>query len=472
MRLVWHIIWKDVRRLRWQLALWAVVILAQYAVWHAGSPIENAGSTRGVTTAVIVLWALHLLVGWLLVPQVLEDDSLSEDRAAWRARPISAGRMMAAKVGGVLLMVAVWPSVLTLPWWLEYGFGAGMIFRAMAVNVAGMALLALVAMMIAVLAEGLARFVAWSIVLGFGMLLCGAWLAAALETANRSDINAAVLLTRAWLVCGIVVVTAAVVVPWQFLTRRPVVGRVLVGAMAAAVGLVLLYWPWSGAQVRARLGGDPLPTVTARMAAGELSLPFGGGRAMAEVSVRTEFSLTGLASGDLPMWRTADPTWRIGERRLTAAAPIQIGGRSTPVMREVGAALVRGEARAHDQKHRVAWSFLLPERVAPQLRNGEAAVSARYRGVIWRGRLGPVLPLRVGAEAARGWEQIRVHSFHAGKNIGYGSEYGSVAWWQTGPLFEPAVLVEMINASGVGGNRFRSAMLVKGPHAILDEWEW
>lgn len=468
MRLVWHIIWKDVRRLRWQLALWGVVILAQYAVWHAERPNDNAGGAKGVTTAVLALWALHLVLGWLLVPQVLADDPLLEERAAWRTRPISGGRLLTAKLGGIFAMVCLWPSLLTVPWWIEFGFGPGEMLRAVAVNMAGMALLAGLALMVAVLTEGLARFIAWSLVFVVAAMLGGLVLAVRMPVAAERDLSAAVVLTRASLAGWLTVATAGVVVSLQFLTRRTKLARGLAVGMAFVVSTIVLFWPWTAAEVEAKWGWTALPSVTARIADGTLVVPSDEKEQSTWARVTTEFEMKGVAGGDVPMWREADPTWRLGERRLGVSHPLRMEGSST--METVAADLVRGRAVRQDLRERASWEMSLPNRIGSPVRTGGAVLGARYAGSVWRGELGPSVPLRVGAWAGRGWEQVHVHSFSPEKNYGDRWEQGSVGWWQTGPLFASAAMLEMLNPDAMEQNHFRAAVLFNDRQAILDEW--
>jgi hypothetical protein len=331
-----------------------------------------------------------------------------------------------------------------------------------------MALLSLLALMVAVVAGGFARFVAWSLVLLTGAGVGWIVLAAQIPVSGEGALSAAVVLTRASLACWVMLATAAVVVPLQFLTRRTKLARGMVAAMAVIVALIVQAWPWTAAEVEAKLGGRTLPTATAKIADGTLALPSDEKQQTPWVKVTTEFDVKGLAAGDLPLWRRVDPLWRVGDRRLTVAESLRVDGRST--MQAVAANLARGQAVKRDMKDRVSWDMSIPNRVGPQVRSGGAAVSARYAGSVWRGEAGPVVPLRAGASASRGWEHIHVHTLGSGKNSGDGWDQRTVGWWQTGPLFEPAVMLEMWNASGVGGNRFRAAVLFKEGKAILDEW--
>jgi len=456
------------RRLRWLLALWGGVILAQYATWRAGAGELKVGSELGVTDGVMALWVLHLVIAWLLVPQVLHDDPLRDPSAAWQTRPIARGRLLAAKLGGAVLMLCLWPSLMTVPWWLEFGFGPGEILRAVAVNTVGMTLFTGLALMVAVITDGWGRFIAWSIVLEVGAALGWLLLAVGVLENGEGTVSAAVLMTRASLACNLALVTAAVVVPWQFLTRRTAVGRGLVIAMVVGVALIVQYWPWTMAEVGTKLGGRPAPTVTARMVEGTVALAPAQGGSATGVRVTTEFEIKGLGGGDVPNWRSADPVWRVGERRWQAAAPVWLGWE--PMMQEEAAALVRGQSMVHATRNWATWNVELSAKLWPEMRRGDAAVAARYAGSIWHGELGPVVPLRAGASGARGWQQIHVRSFTPGKTVTTdGRATGEVSWWQTVPLFESTVVLEMMNPDSMTRYRMRTAVLLNETKARLDE---
>ena len=468
MRLVWHIIWKDLRRMRWLLALWGGVILLQYAAWRAAAGELKVGSELGVTDLVIGLWVLPLVFAWLLVPQLLQDDPLRDPSAAWQTRPISGGRLLAAKVGGMVLMLCLWPSLMTVPWWLEFGFGFGEIVRAVAVNTFGMTLFTGLALMVAVITDGWARYIAWSIALEVGAALGWLLLAVGVLENGEGTVSAAVLMTRASLACSLALVTAAIVVPWQFLTRRTAVGRGLVIAMVVGVALIVQFWPWTMAEVKTKLGGRPAPTVTARIVEGTVALAPAQGGSSTGVRVTTEFELKGLGGGDVPSWGSVDPTWRVGERRLKTAAPWWLS--RSPLLVEEAAALVRGQSTVHDLRNRATWDVGLSAKLWPELSRGDAAVAARYAGSIWHGELGPVVPLREGASGARGWEQIHVRTFTPGRNVTVdGRATGGVSWWQTVPLFESTVVLEMMNPDSMTRHRMRTAILLSETKARLDE---
>ena len=481
MRLAWHIARKDFRRLRWPLALWGVVIGLQYLSWRL-MPVGD-GEASGAAKLVLALWGLHLAVGWLLVPHLIHEDPLLDDRAAWRTRPISGARLLAAKLLGAALMLWLWPSVLTVPWWIEFGFGPWEIARAVAVNMLGMAAFTGVALMVAVLTENFARFLTWSFLLavaaGVGGLLIVAEMPALMEMFAYRDgtVNAGVLITRAWLAGGVVLAAAVVVVPMQFVARRAALARSVAAAAALAVALMVWGWPWSAAQMLAMTGWKAfaLPTVSARVGEATLVVPPVADKQPARVQVMTLFDLKGLKPGDLPMWGAAEPKWRIGDNR-GPDLPVSLNHWAS--RRAVAVAVARGDTARHDSVEGAAWQITLSGQLVPSLRDGQAAFSARNHGAIWRGVPGPAVPVRAGAGAARGLTQIHVKAIGLPGRYAEDSVKRTLRWVQTAPLFAPTAILELLNQDGMARHRFTAALVTNGQRSFLDElpddnrWEY
>ena len=371
MKLTWHIVLKDLRRLRWALVLLGVLVVAQYVAWVW---VRAAGSASEVQRgAVLALWGMQVLSVWLLVPQFVHEDPLSGS-AEWRVRPISGARLLGAKGLGIFLALCVWPSVLTLPWWLELGFGAGEIGRVMAVNTLGMAALTGVALAVAVLTESFAKFIAWSLVLVAAAGMVALVMAAGLPANAAGPVPGALVLTRVALAWGIVLATAATVVPLQFLGRRPVLARGIAAGAAVLTGVVVQAWPWTEAQMLARTGlaRYALPQVSARMGPAALWMPATTGRAEATVRVTTEFVTRGLAAGDRLAWDEATAAWTIGDYR-GPALPVE-ARRSTWWVAWWDAPLAKwaqGDETRREEVGTMVWHRKFPAKVAPVLRNGD-----------------------------------------------------------------------------------------------------
>ncbi len=469
MKLIWHIFQKDLRRLALPLVLWGAVIVLQYIAWHT-SRTDETDTESGPVNFVMLLWVLHLVAAWLLVPQLIRDDPLIGDSAGWRVRPISGARLLAAKLLGLFVMFWLWPSLLTIPWWREFGFGAGEIARAVAVNMLGMAMFTGLSLMVAVLTENLARYIAGPMVLVVGAGLGWLMIVAELPANGDGSISAAISITRAALAFGVIMATAVVVVLLQFLTRRTALARGLVVAAALIVALIVQAWPWSAAQALAHTGLKryTLPTVTARLAEGMLAVPPDPARQPAIVRVTTEFELKGVRTSDFPILREADPLWRFNDRRVSLL-PIDMSDRSG--MQLAAEALARGRVETGAGVNRGAWTMDLSGRLVAPLRNGEGVLSSTNRVALWRGELGPAVALRAGAGAARGLEQLHVSQVTSEKRYGEsGDSYGAgVEWLQTTLLFTPTAMLETMNPDGMSGNHFATALLMNDQKAILDE---
>ena len=468
MKLTWHIVMKDLRRLRWVLLLLGVVVVGQYIAWGWVRAVAEASDVqRG---AVLALWGMQLLMGWLLVPQFVHEEPLI-GVAEWRVRPISGARLLGAKMLGIFFSLCVWPSVMTLPWWLEMGFGAAEIGRVVAVNTLGMVALTGVALAVAVLTENFARFIAWSLVLVMALGLAALLMAQGMPADGDGPVNAALLMTRAKLVWGIVLAAAAVVVPLQFLGRRLWVARGIAAGAVGLVGLVVQFWPWTEAQVLARTGlaQYALPTVSARLGPAVVAMPGETGRPELTAQVTTEFVTRGLAAGDQVAWNGAEQGWTIGDYRgpMLPLATWALGGNRMGGSLWWEAPLARwakgGEERREDVGS-LTWTRTFPGKIAPQVRNGEALVRSRNFGTLWRGERGPVVAVRAGAGAAHGLQFVHV------RDVDQGGDEGErlLRWWEVEPLYGSAMMLELLNPDGVGRHRWRTAVLANGTKEFAD----
>ncbi len=469
MKLIWHIFLKDLRRLRLPLALWSAVVVTQYFVQERTLGGQRWDWNNSNAGAGILLWVLHLVAAWLIVPLLIHDDPLIGDQAAWRTRPISAGRLLAAKIFGMAVMLWLWPSLLTVPWWIEFGFGPGEIVRAVAVNTVGMAAFTGVALLMAVLTENFARFLAWSLVLAAAAGLGGLLLVAGMPGKMEGAVSAAVLMTRASLACGLVLAAVVVVVPMQFLWRRTALARGITAAAALGAALVVQAWPWSSAQMLAKTGLKryALPTVSVRVGEAALMVPADPARQEAVVQVTMEFAMKGLAAGDSPGWSSTEPSWRIGEHRVQSL-PIPVRDRSwlpaiTPWM--------RGDEARRDTVTALAWEMKLSGRLVSQLRDGAGVLRAENRGAIWRGERGPVVAVRAGTGAARGMRQLHISTVDDTSQREFGRRPRSLAWLETEPLFSPVAMLGVLNPDGKSYHREMRTVLTNGGREV-SEWGW
>ena len=97
---LWHILGKDLRRLRWPLIAWIVIVAGRMIVATAGAAVAFGDmglqmALGNLSTLVIVIdrLMLALLVSWLV-----HDEPLVGADAFWLTRPIDPLRLMAEKL--------------------------------------------------------------------------------------------------------------------------------------------------------------------------------------------------------------------------------------------------------------------------------------------------------------------------------------------------------------------------------------
>ena len=462
MNLTWHIAKKDLRRLRWPLVLLGAVVLLQYVMWLMAR--ADGDQYRPVAVA---LWGMHLLVAWLLVPQFVQEDGLV-GLAGWRVRPISGARLLAAKALGIFLGLCLWPSVLTLPWWLEFGFGAGEIAHVIAVNTLGMMMLTGVALLIATLTEDFAKFIAMSLITAVAGGLIALMLAAAIPANGDGAVAPAITMTRAALAWGVVLASVAVIVPLQFVGRRAGWARGLAigaGVFAAAVALA---WPTTLAQMKAATGlrRFALPKVTASLGETQLVMPSAATQRPAAVRVTTKVAQQGMQAGDIIAWSKVEPAWTLGGERRP---PLLLAAEYTSQGWEMQLAeWAKGSEVRHDNFSYSTWTLRFPSEAAPLLRNGEGLLTVRNQGTLWRVERGPTVPLRAGVGAVRGLRQVHVVTVEEDLRPLPFQSVRRVRWLEIDPLFLPAGWLELINPDGIGRHRWKPVLLSNGGQELAD----
>jgi hypothetical protein len=250
MKLIWHIIRKDIVRDRWALLTWALLFVGQdlLGVFARNFTGMNDERVMSLQTASVWFVVLQVVMGYILVARLVHADALIGTSIFWRTRPISAGRLLGAKVLGALLLFALLPVLLLLPWWLYCQFGWREILWT-AVEVFGWQLLMIApAFLVASLTDDLGRVLLWTLLLVIGLM---SWIIL-LQSSLASPLGrlfaregVSIMFTRLW-VCSLILVSGSLAIAaHQFLTRRFVRS---VGLVVAGLGLIALtgqVWAWS-----------------------------------------------------------------------------------------------------------------------------------------------------------------------------------------------------------------------------------
>jgi Flp pilus assembly pilin Flp len=230
MKLVWHIVWKDLRSLRWWLVLWlfvaALPVLDGFMLLYT-PPETFRRSDWDAPVVYGFVCGLEVLVAYTLTIVLIHADSLAGSRQFWVTRPIGNGRLFAAK--GIAAISILWgvPVLVSVPWWCWCGFT----FRQMGAAAAELGLLAglvcLPAAAIATLTDTIARALLWSLVF-LAALLMNFALFATFPLSVGADGG---LMTRVVAVTGLLFVELGLIVVARFFLRARVWPVVLVGIL-------------------------------------------------------------------------------------------------------------------------------------------------------------------------------------------------------------------------------------------------
>lgn len=159
MNLIFHIVRKDVLRLRAWVATWLAVLALPVVPSFFTEEFAHELNKIGVGGLQHVL---QVLTAGIVVVLLVQGDSVLGTRAFWRTRPIGAGRLLVAKMVAALTILWGGWMLIGLPWWLWCGWGAGEITRA-ALEALVMALVITTpGFVLGALTDSVARAIIWS----------------------------------------------------------------------------------------------------------------------------------------------------------------------------------------------------------------------------------------------------------------------------------------------------------------------
>jgi hypothetical protein len=240
MRLTWHIVWKDVMRLRLALALWAVAFLWEYALGVrllCGSAPDFSLFER-LRLYDFVAFGLQGVIGYVLIAALIHEDPLVGSTAFWPTRPISALRLLGAKLIGCLIIFWVFPVLLALPWWVYCGYRAHDVLNASLYTFYLGLLPLVIGLLIASLTATISRYLA-------GTFVAVAVVCVGFALADNSDFShvATMNIPAAWeqsdervrMLIGLVVVGFPIIAAHQFLARKLVRSLVMVACLLVLI---------------------------------------------------------------------------------------------------------------------------------------------------------------------------------------------------------------------------------------------
>ncbi|HWA29237.1 MAG TPA: serine hydrolase [Lacunisphaera sp.] len=298
MSLIWHLLRKDLRRLRLPLALFSLLVAGKcvFYAYIAGlfsvPDIDWLRRMQNLPEMVLRFLAepvfACLLVGWM----VFEDSPVETD-PHWVTRPISGAQLMVAKLTGAFLLFVVWPLGLNFIWWLACAVGsADLLVTAREFLVFNGALVAL-AWGCAALTGGFPRFVLWSLV---GLVVFGI-----LQLLFTLTSTPGLGFERGFVCLVGGAAAAAAVGGYQFVTRRRRSSLVLAGIGLVVVGAVGGLWRWNfSGQEKFRLPPGQSASVSLKLTGPARYFRYGVGH-FAQLPVRIDGVPDHLAVGRLKM---------------------------------------------------------------------------------------------------------------------------------------------------------------------------
>lgn len=245
MKLIWHIVLKDLARLRRWLALWVTLYALQMGLGFAllygdGADLDWPNWLQLASAALVLL---QIVTGLIAVCRLVHEDRLVGTDVGWRTRPASPARLLAAKLVGAGLWFALLPVLVMVPWWLVCGFGWPELWRAALVAFGWQMVIVIPALWLASLTDTIGRFLLWLLVATVALIT----VVLTLATTTGSPADATALhLTRIWVALAIALLTGLGVTVHRFLTCRVTASVIISLVGLGAAILVLAFWPWAG----------------------------------------------------------------------------------------------------------------------------------------------------------------------------------------------------------------------------------
>lgn len=304
MRLVWHMVRTDVRRMWLPLMFWVFLLAAKNelgAFMSAGAGVD-AVQFEALGFWVYALAGFGALVNFVLVALLVQDDALVGTRMFWATRPIAGGRLLAAKLIGAALMFGVLPVVVSLRWWIVCGYDAKEIARAVVAMLDCQIVVVLPALVLAAITENVNRFLAGALAIAVGI---EAWTSVIIpwwEMAGgrRAQAMTGVITTQIGLVFLIGGAATIFVIAQQFLRRRLDRSSMALALATISIGAVMYFWSWDWSRM-----WSPMKSISPQAAA--ITVAVTGAEIGEQVAVNYHFG--GLPENSVLAAR-ADHVWK------------------------------------------------------------------------------------------------------------------------------------------------------------------
>lgn len=406
MKLTWHIVAKDIRRLWLPIALWALVVLARFEV---GVLLLRGDGTSYNTFDLLqtvggFLLGLDTFIHVVLAAMLVQGDAVVGTKGFWMTRPISGPRLLGAKLLGALLVFGALPVLLSLRWWLVCGYGAGEIARAALVTLDGQMALSLAVIMLAALTENLKQFLGAALAAlaaagaMFALLTRQYWIY--LERDDRLPMTTATQMSGLIILAGL-----ALGLGHQFRTRQTRQSLAYIGAFYAAAAFMLPLWRWDWSQQQFGTSRPEVAGISVEVATASAELrPMPDWRTLTMHyrinGLSDELTLRGHATGTL--------RWPDG-RSVSRAQPVIAQSREAAERHALRLDAVPVAVTGRGYRH-LGTRFPLPEQDINRLRRETASFLSDLTLSILRPVQMLALPLAVGSIVESHGYTLRVNA--------------------------------------------------------------
>jgi hypothetical protein len=242
MSLIWHLAWKDLRRLALPIAVWigflAAFTLGFASVRPPGALLPTSNSIMWVSRISGSFMIADLLTSFLaavLAARWAQEDATRGTTAFWRTRPISGPRLFAGKIMAIAVGLILLPTVALALVWAGEGFSGREITAAAAEFMVEQLRVVIPAFALGTATPNLGRFLLFAVlaltVYVMSVVILPEWLSQTGLFLQRS---------RAFAVVVVGLAGALVLMGWSYFSRRGT--SWIFGAILAAMTMTGVGW--------------------------------------------------------------------------------------------------------------------------------------------------------------------------------------------------------------------------------------
>jgi len=219
MKLVLHMVAKDLRRLRGWVIGWLTTLMVPVVIGVLllrDEPTPDQWNAYGVVLGAAL--GLQVVVAYLMTILLVQADRVVGTDAFWVTRPISGGRLLVSKLVTAGLVFVGGAVLLYGPWWLFCGSGVREILVAAVELLPPAAAVLVPAMLLGALTDSLGRALLWSLILAAVGLMVPAFFSVVLSSSSaRFGSDLALFFVVG---CGATLLAMATAVAILYRTRR------------------------------------------------------------------------------------------------------------------------------------------------------------------------------------------------------------------------------------------------------------